>query len=92
MDISLLKGVGPKTLKKFTDNNIYTTKDLLEYYPFRYDDIKRSNVDLLEQDDKIIIDGVVETIPSLFHFNRKLDKMTFRLNIGKAETILPLPA
>ena len=82
MDISLLKGVGPKTLKKFTDNNIYTTKDLLEYYPFRYDEIKRSNVEELNNEDKIIIDGVVETKVSIFFFGKK-NKMTFKLNTGK---------
>ena len=64
MNISLLKGIGPKTLKKFTDNNIYTTKDLLEYYPFRYEEIKRSSL----EDEKVIIDGVLETNPSLFFF------------------------
>ncbi len=82
MDISLLKGVGPKTLKKFTDNGIYTTKDLLEYYPFRYDEIKRSNVDELDNDDKIIIDGCIESKVSIFFFGKK-NKMSFKLNTGK---------
>ncbi len=81
-DLNEIKGIGPRTIKLLNKIGINSSNDLVHYYPFRYDDIKRSNVDLLEQDDKIIIDGVVETIPSLFHFNRKLDKMTFRLNIG----------
>ena len=82
MDISLLKGVGPKTLKKFTDNNIYTTKDLLEYYPFRYDEIKRSNIEELSNEDKIIIDGCIESKVSIFFFGKK-NKMSFKLNTGK---------
>ena len=79
MNISLLKGVGPKTLKKFTEVGINTTKDLLEYYPYRYEEIKRSSL----EDEKVIIDGVIETNPSLFFFGKKKNKMSFKLNTGK---------
>ena len=61
MDIKDLKGVGPKTEKLFINNGIMTTNDLISYYPFRYDVIKRSNIKELIQDDKIIIDGTVES-------------------------------
>lgn len=77
-----IKGVGPKTLgllKKLNINNAY---DLISFYPFRYEVIKRSDVRNLKQDDKIIIDGVVESIPSVVYFKRKMNKMTFRLNTG----------
>ena len=79
MNIGLLKGVGPKTLKKFTDVGINTTKDLLEYYPYRYEEIKRSSL----EDEKVIIDGVIETNPSLFFFGKKKNKMSFKLNTGE---------
>ena len=46
--------------KIFENNGIITINDLMSYYPFRYDLIKRSNISELEQDDKIIIDGIVE--------------------------------
>ena len=77
-----IKGIGPRTIKLLNKIGISNSNDLVHYYPFRYDDIKRSNIDDLEQDDRIIIDGIIETVPTLFHFNRKLDKMTFKLNIG----------
>ena len=59
MDIKDLKGVGPKTASIFINNGIMTTNDLISYYPFRYDVIKRSNIDELIEGDKIIIDGIV---------------------------------
>src|SRR5690606_28896055 len=34
------------------------------------------------QDDKIVIDGVVESVPSIYFFNRKMDRMNFRINTG----------
>ena len=83
MNINSLKGIGPKLEKLFNNIGIYTTEDLINYYPFRYDIIKRSNIDSLYQDDKIIIDGIVESNPSLFYFNKKMNKMSFKLNTGK---------
>ena len=69
MNIDTLKGIGPKTSKIFQNNGIITINDLMSYYPFRYDVIKRSNINQLVQDDKIIIDGIVDSNPSLFFFN-----------------------
>ena len=77
-----IKGIGPKTIKLLEKLGITDLETLVSYYPYRYDIIKRSNICTLEQDDKIIIDGLVENIPTLFHFNRKMDKMSFRLNAG----------
>lgn len=75
-----IKGVGPKTLKILNQLGIKNSNDLLEYYPFRYEQIKRSNIDELENDEKIIVDGIIETVPNVFHFNRKLERMIFKIN------------
>ncbi len=82
MNIESLKGVGPKTKKVFENNGIITTDDLISYYPFRYNILKRSNIDELQNIDKVIIDGVVESVPSIFYFNKKMNKMSFKLNTG----------
>ncbi len=82
MEISSLKGIGPKTSKALENSGIKTIEDLMNYYPFRYDVIKRSNINELIQDDKIIIDGIIENTPNVFYFNKKMNKMTFKLNIG----------
>jgi ATP-dependent DNA helicase RecG len=82
MNIETLKGIGPKIGKLLNNAGIITINDLMSYYPFRYDVIKRSNINELVQDDKIIIDGIVESNPSLFFFNKKMNKMTFKFNIG----------
>ncbi len=74
-----MKGIGPKSLRLLEKLNIHNVNDLVMYYPFRYDVIKRSDMEMLTQDDPIIMDGVVENVPSLFHFNRKMNKMTFRM-------------
>src|SRR5574344_962094 len=80
MELKELTGVGPKILKILNNNNLFTTDNLINYYPFRYDDMTRSNIDELNQDDHVVIDGYSENIPYLIRLKGKLDKMTFRFN------------
>jgi len=82
MNIEDIKGIGTKTLSNLKKIGINTIQELITYYPFRYDVIKRSDINILNQDDNIIIDGISEEIPRVFYINKKLDKMSFRLNIG----------
>ena len=83
MNIDCIKGVGPSIIKKFDKIGIKQIEDLVCYYPFRYEVIERSNIDELLNDDKIIIDGSIETVPNVFYFNKRMDKMSFKLNTGK---------
>ncbi|MCM1370590.1 MAG: ATP-dependent DNA helicase RecG [Clostridium sp.] len=82
MELVDLNGIGPSIVKKFEKIGIKTIYDLLMYYPYRYEIIKRSDLNILEDNDKVIIDGIVESIPNIFYFNKKLNKMTFKLNTG----------
>ncbi len=77
-----LVGIGPKTLKALNKLNINSREELFSYYPYRFDIIKRSNIELLNQDDKVIIDGIVESIPTIFFYSKKFNKMDFMLNTG----------
>ena len=36
MDLKKLNGLGPKTVEKLNNNNIYTINDLLYYFPKSY--------------------------------------------------------
>ena len=80
MTLENIKGLGPKNLKLLNKLGINNINDLINFYPFRYDIIKRSDINSLGDNDKIIIDGIVETVPNVFYFNRKKDKMSFKLN------------
>lgn len=82
MDISELKGIGDKNIKILNKLGINNYNDLITYYPYRFEVIEKSNIDLLGQDDKVIIDGIVENIPSIMFFSKKMNKMNFRINTG----------
>ncbi len=82
MELENIKGIGPKTVNTLKRLGINDTLDLISYYPFRYDIIKRSDINLLQQDDKIIIDGIVETNAVVTYIRNHKDKMDFSLNVG----------
>lgn len=79
MDVSKVKGVGPKSLQLLNKIGIYTLDDLVTHYPFRYDILKRSNLQETLPDEKVIIDGKVESVPILLRFKAGLNKLNFRL-------------
>ena len=79
MDLVSIKGLGEKTKTLLGKLNIYDVDDLITYYPSRYDILKRSDLDNIEEDEKVIIDGKVESVPLILRFNRGLNKMNFRL-------------
>ena len=82
MTLENIKGLGPKNLQLINKLGIYTIDDLVSFYPFRYDVIERSNINELNDGDKIIIDGIIESVPSIFYFGKRRDKMSFKLNTG----------
>ena len=79
MNLVSIKGLGEKTKTLLEKLNIYDVYDLITYYPSRYDILKRSDLDNVEEDEKVIIDGKVESVPLILRFNRGLNKMNFRL-------------
>lgn len=80
MNIDNIKGIGPKNIKLLNKLNIYDTNDLLHYYPFRYDLIKRTNRKDIVNNSKVIIDGIIENKPIINYIKRKLNKIFFRIN------------
>ncbi len=78
MILTDVKGVGPKSEKTLNKMGIFTPDDLINYYPFRYEIISRSDLNSLKDEDRIVIDGVIESAPTIFFFGRK-DRMNFKL-------------
>lgn len=79
MELKDIKGIGSKSLALLNKLNIYTVSDLITYYPVRYDVLKRTDFNILENDMKVIVDGRVESIPLIVRIKTGLNKMNFRL-------------
>ena len=81
MQLEEIKNIGPKTVNTLRKLGIYDAYDLVTYYPFRYNIIKRTDLNNLI-DDKVIIDGIVETSAVVTYLRNHKDKMSFKLNVG----------
>ena len=74
-----IKGIGPRALMLLNKLNINTVEDLVTHYPFRYNILTRSDLNNVEDEEHIIIDGRIESVPILVRFKAGLNKMNFRL-------------
>ena len=63
----------------FKKLNIENVEELVSHYPYRYEKIKRSNLDEAQELDKIIIDGKVDNAPILIRLKGNLNKMNVRV-------------
>ena len=78
--LAKVKGVGQKTEVLLNKINLYTIYDLIYHYPYRYDVLKRSDLKEASPDDKIVIDGKVESVPLVIRFKGGTNKLNFRLS------------
>lgn len=82
MNLEEIKKVGPKTLSLFNKIKVKTTDDLVTYYPFRYNIIKKTELNNQVDNTYVTVDGKIETKPSYYQIKKNLDKLSFKLNTG----------
>ena len=78
-----IEGIGPKTNLLLNKLNINSIDDLIHFYPRKYNIIKRSDMNNLNNGAKVIIDGIVEGQPTVINLNPKLKKVIFRISNKK---------
>lgn len=68
-----IKGIGPRYLKCFQRLSINTIKDLLYYYPFRYEDFSQiKKISELQNEEKVSLIGEIKKISSRRTFRKKM--------------------
>ncbi len=78
MNIKDIKGIGVELEKKFNKLDIYTTNDLLEYYPYKYNYIKIVSLnDLLDDESGMISATIIET-PKVQYIKRNFNRLSFK--------------
>lgn len=75
-DLNSVKGIGDKTIKILNNLNINNISDLISYYPYRYEILKKTSLN----DEKVIISGKIVSTPLLSYF-KKLNRLSFRLEL-----------
>lgn len=79
ISINDVKGIGPRNSMLFEKIDIRTVDDLVSHYPYRYDLIKRTNLQEAQEMDKVIVDGKIDSSPILIRLKGNLNKMNLRL-------------
>lgn len=81
MELAEIQGIGEKFEKALNHIGIYTLKDFVEYYPYRYEFLCPATT--MESDDKKIqvVNGVVETEPKVSYIRRNFNSLRFRVLI-----------
>ena len=79
LELNEVVGSGTKAMSGLNKLGINNIDDLLSYYPFRYNVLKRTDLNEIKNGDNIIIDGNVNSKPTVFFFGRHKDKMSFKI-------------
>lgn len=81
--VTVIKGIGEETAESLAEMNINTVQDLLEYYPYRYDDYRIRDLADVIHEEKVTVEGKVHSEPSLVYYGRKRSRLTIRLLVGR---------
>lgn len=81
MKIVNVSGIGPRTLELLNNLGIYSVDDLVRNYPYRFDILKRRNINDERFFDNMVVDGIVESSPVLNFFKGRKNRLSFRCNV-----------
>ena len=79
MDLKSIPGIGEKTIKQLNKLNIINTRDLIEYYPYKYNFYNPQNINNTTDNTTITINGIVESLPRIFYIKKNFNYLSFRL-------------
>lgn len=81
--ITDVKGIGEEIAKDLHLLGIYTIQDLLEYYPYRYENYEVKDLEKVTHEEKITVEGKVHSEPSLRYFKKNRSRLTFRMFVER---------
>lgn len=81
--VTVIKGIGEETAESLTDMKIFTVQDLLEYFPYRFEDYRLRDLAEVNHEEKVTVEGKVHSEPSLAYYGRKKSRLTIRLLVGR---------
>ncbi|GLB59395.1 ATP-dependent DNA helicase RecG [Cytobacillus sp. NCCP-133] len=81
--VTAVKGIGEETAESLAEMNIITVKDLLEHFPYRYEDYRLKDLAELKHDERVTVEGKVHSEPSLAYYGRKRSRLTVRVLVDR---------
>lgn len=79
--VTEVKGIGEETAKLLAQLQIYSIVDLLEHFPFRYEDYRMRNLEEVAHGERITVQGIVHSEPTVAYYGRRRSRLIVRLFI-----------
>ncbi|GAA3407032.1 ATP-dependent DNA helicase RecG [Paenibacillus hodogayensis] len=79
--VRAVKGVTPAKAKELEALSIGTVADLIEYYPFRYEDYHIRDLAAVKDGEKVTVQGKIYSEPVLQMYGRSKSRMTCKVYI-----------
>ncbi len=81
--VTAVKGIGPESARTLDEMGIVTVSDLMEHFPYRYEDYEVKDITEIKHEERVTLEGKVHSEPSLRYFGRKKSRMTVRFMTGR---------
>lgn len=81
-DIIHLPNVGEKRAAALNDLGIFTIYDLLQHYPFRYEDLSVDNIAEIEDKQSVVLQGEVISEPVVSYFAYRKSRLNFTILVN----------
>ncbi|WP_100330876.1 ATP-dependent DNA helicase RecG [Bacillus xiapuensis] len=81
--VEALKGVGKETALSLKELGIATIKDLLDYFPSRYEDYRLRDLADVAHEERVTVEGKVHSQPAVMFYAKKKSRLTFKLLVGR---------
>ena len=81
--ITEIKGIGEETALQLNEMNIYTINDLIEFFPYRYEDYQLRDLADVKHEERVTVEGKVHSEPVLTYYGKKKSRLMFRVLVGR---------
>ncbi|GIN15902.1 ATP-dependent DNA helicase RecG [Shouchella clausii] len=81
LDVTAIKGVGEESGKLLNKMGILTVGDLLEYFPFRYEDYALKRPTEAAHDERVTMAGKIQNEASVRYYGKNKNRLTFRIEV-----------
>lgn len=71
--------ITPKKREALEEMGLFTSEDILNYYPYRYDTMEFLDYDKWEVNCRVIVEGTVLTKPKIYRFGKNRSVISFDL-------------
>lgn len=82
LPVTEVKGIGTQIAKNLQEMNIYTINDLLEYFPFRYEDYRMKDLADISHEERVTVEGVIHSEPIIRFYGKKKSRLELRVLVG----------